>query len=106
MRRDTEDQFLACTVILGFLLIFKNSQASSPFEALNSLHLSRCERDLKPPVQMRGRPRVFSMFSTGDSDIPSSFEMNDEPALKPLQGNPAFSCVRESRGPLHLRQKT
>ena len=72
MRRDTEDQYLACTVILGFLLIFKNSQASSPFEVMNSAHLSRCERDLRSPVQMRGRPKAFSMVSTGDSDIPSS----------------------------------
>ena len=91
MRRDTEDQYLACTVILGFLLIFKNSQASSPFEVMNSVRLSRCERDLRPPVQMRGRRRAFSMISRGDSDINSSTEMNDEPALKPLQGNPAFS---------------
>ena len=32
-------------------------------------------------------PRAFSMVSTGDSDIPSSFEMKDEPAFKQLQGN-------------------
>ena len=91
VRRDTDGHFLAGTVILGFLSIFKKSQASSPFEALNSVHLSRCERDLRPPVQMRGRRRAFSMISRGDSDINSSTEMNDEPALKPLQGNPAFS---------------
>ena len=91
MRQDIKSQFLAGTVILGFLSIFKKSQASSPFEALNSPHLSRCERDLRPPVQKRGRTRAFSMVSTGDSDIPSSTEMNKEPALKPLQGNLAFS---------------
>ena len=28
--------------------------------------------------------------STGDSVIPSSFEMKYESAFKPLQGNPAF----------------
>ena len=54
MRRDTEGQFLTGTVILGFLSIFKKSQAPSPFEALNSARLSKCERDLSPPVQMRG----------------------------------------------------
>ena len=36
--------FLFCTVILGFLSIFMKSQASSPFEALNSACLSNCQR--------------------------------------------------------------
>ena len=38
--------------------------------------------------------------------MPSSCEMEDEPAFKPLQGNPSLFLVRESRYPLHLRQKT
>ena len=33
---------------------------------------------------------AFSRFSTGDSDIPSSCEMKDEPAFKALQAKPAF----------------
>ena len=32
--------------------------------------------------------------------------MKDEPAFKPLQGNPTFFCVRESRYPLYVRQQT
>ena len=36
--------FLVGTVILGFLSIFMKSQASSPFEALNSACLSKCLR--------------------------------------------------------------
>ena len=80
----------SCTVIFGFLSIFKKSQASSPFEALNYACLSRCQRDVRPPVQMKRGPRAFSGASTGDSDSPSSCEMKDEPAFKPLQGNPAF----------------
>ena len=32
--------------------------------------------------------------------------MKDEPAFKPLQGNPAIFQVRATRGPFHLRQKT
>ena len=44
--------------------------------------------------------------STGDSYMPSSCEMKDEPEFKPLQGNRAFFCVRASRGRFHLRQKT
>ena len=66
VRREIEFPFLLSTVILGFLSIFKKSQASSPFEALKSTCLSRCQRDMKPPVQMRQRPRAFPMFSTGD----------------------------------------
>ena len=48
VRKETEIQFLAGTVILGFLSIFKKSQASSSFEALNSVCISRCQRDVRP----------------------------------------------------------
>ena len=78
------------TVILVFLSIFTKSQATSPFEALNSAHLSKCQMDVRTSVQKRWRTMAFSKFSTGDSDIPSSSEMKDEPAFKPLQGKPAF----------------
>ena len=89
-RQETEVHFLVGTLILGFLSTFKKSQASSPFEALNSVCLSRCQRDVIPAVQMRRRPMPFSSVSTGDSDMPSSCEMRDEPEIKPLQGNLAF----------------
>ena len=101
----TTAHFLVETVFLGFLFILKMSQASSPLEALNSMCLSRCQRDVIPPVQMMWRHTAFSRVSTGDSDIPSSCEMKDEPEFKPLHGNPAFISVRASRGPFHLRQK-
>ena len=55
---------------------------------------------------MKRGTRVFSRFSKGDSDIPSSSEMKDEPAFKPLQGNPIFFVVRASQYPPHLRQET
>ena len=45
------------------------------------------------------------MVSTEDSDNPSSCEMKDEPAFKPLQGNPTFFRVKESRYPLHVSQQ-
>ena len=106
VRRETKHPFLVGTVILGFLSIFKKSQALSSFEALKSAHLLRCQRDVTPFVQMRQGPRAFSRVSTGDSDIPSSCEMKDEPAFKPLQGNPAFFRVRASRCPFHLKQQT
>ena len=85
LRQETEVHFLVRTVILGFLSIFKKTQALSPFEALNSMYLSRFQRDVITPVQMRWRPPAFSRVSTGDSDIPSSCEMKDEPKFKPLQ---------------------
>ena len=81
---------LVGTVILVFLSIFTKSQASSPFEALNSAHLSNSQMDLRPSVQKRLRTVAFSRVSTGDSDIPSSCEVKDEPAFKALQGKPAF----------------
>ena len=63
-------------------------------------------KDVRSPVQMRWRPRAFSMVSTGDSDIPSSCEMKDERAFNPLHANLAFFWVRASRDPIQLRQKT
>ena len=106
VRRETQFTFLVITVILGFLTILKKSQASSPFEALNSLCLSECKRDVRTPVQIRLGPRAFSRDSTGDSEIPSSCDMKDEPAFKPLQRNPAFFRVSASWCPFPLRQKT
>ena len=106
VRQETEFHFLVGTVILGFLSIFKKSQASSPYEALNSLCLLRVQSDVRPPIQMRQRPTAFSRVSTLDSDMLSSCEMKDEPEFKPLQGNCAFFLVRASWSPFHLRQKT
>ena len=90
VRQETEIHFLVGTVTLGFLSIFKKSQASSPYEALNSMCLSRVQRDVRPPVQMRRKPMASSRVSRGDSDMPSSCEMKDEPEFKPLHGNRAF----------------
>ena len=52
LRQKTPRPFLVATVILGFLPNFNKSQASSPFASLNSACLSRCQRDVVPPVQM------------------------------------------------------
>ena len=89
LRQETKAHFLVGTVILGFLFIFKKSQASSPFEALNSVCLSRYQSDVIPPIQMRRRTMAFSRVSTGDSDIALSYEMKHEPEFKPAR-NPAF----------------
>ena len=90
VRQETKAHFLVGTVILGFLSIFKKSQASSLFEAWNSVCLSRYQNDVILPIQMRRRTTAFSRASTGDSDIPSSCVMKEEPKFKPPQGNPAF----------------
>ena len=70
------------------------SHASSPFEALNSMCLSIYERYVRPPVEMRWGSRDFSRVSTGDSDIPLTRGMKDEPAIKSLQGNLDLFRVR------------
>ena len=72
--------FLFDTVIMRFLTILKNCQASSTFEAVNSRWLSSCQRHVRSLFEMKWRPRAFSRVSTGDSDILSSCDMNDEHA--------------------------
>ena len=65
-RHETHSTFLVTTVILGFLSIFNKSQASSHFEALNSACLSRCQRDIRPPVHMRWEPRLSLVSPRGN----------------------------------------
>ena len=77
VRQEREFHFLVGTLILVFLSIFKKSQVSSPYEVLNSVCLSRVQRDVRHPVQMRQPPRAFSRVSMGDSGMPSSFGMKD-----------------------------
>ena len=97
LRQETEVHFLVGTMILGFLHIFKKSQASSLYEAFNSVCLSRCHRDVRPTVEMRLGPRAFTREFMEYSDIPLYCQMKFEPAFKPLQANPTFFRVRESR---------
>ena len=54
---------------------------------------------------MRRAPRVFSRVANGDSYMASSCTMKDEPAFKPLQGNPTFVRDRASQFPLYLRKQ-
>ena len=88
--REAKRPLLVGTAILVFLSIFTKCQATSPFEALNSAHLSKSQIDVRSSVQKRLRTTAFSRVSTGDSDIPSSCEMKDDPVFKALQGKPAF----------------
>ena len=106
VRWETQGPFPVATGILGFLLIFKGSQASSPFEALDSAFLLSCKRDVRPPVEMRWGTRPFPNVSTGDSDIPSCCETKDEPEFKSVQGNQHLFRVRAYWCPFLFRQKT
>ena len=90
LSREAKRPLLVGTVILVFLSIFTKSQASSPFEALNSAQLSKSQMDVRSYVQKTLRTMAFSRVSRGDSDIPSSCEMKDEPTFKVLLEKPAF----------------
>ena len=70
--REAKRPLLVGTVILVLVSIFTKSEASSPFEALNSAHLSKSQMDVRPSVQKTLRTMSFSRVSTGDSHIPSS----------------------------------
>ena len=88
--REAKRPLLVCTVILVFLSIIMKSQASSTFEVLKSAHLSKSQMDVRPSVQKRLRTVAFSRVATGESDIPTSCEMKDEPTFKAVLGKPAF----------------
>ena len=90
VKRKAKPPLLVGTVMLGFQSIFMKSQGSSPFEALNLVRLLRCQMDVSHPVLKSWSPRAFSNGSTGYSNNPSSCEMKDKPAFKPLQRNLAF----------------
>ena len=80
VKREFRSLFLFDKVILGFLTILKNYQASSTFEAVNSTWLSSLQNLLRPIFEMQWRARAFCRVSTGDSEILSFCDMNDEHA--------------------------
>ena len=65
--RKAKCSLLVGTIILVFLSIFTNSQESTTFEAMNSAHLSMCQKDVRPSLQKWWRTMAFSRVSTGDS---------------------------------------
>ena len=72
----------------GIPINFKDESSFVSFGSLELREPLEVSRDVKPPVQMTWGTRVSSRISTQDSDIPSSCQMKDETAFKPLQGNP------------------
>ena len=91
---------------IGIPINFQEESSLFSFGSLDLREPLEVSRDVRPPVHMTRGTRVSSRISTQESDIPSSCQMKDEPAFKPLQGNPTLFLVRESRYPLHLRHNT
>ena len=63
MRREAKRHLFVGTLILGFLSIFTNSQASSPFEAWTP-HASRCVKGMSGPLSRKGRVLGLSLVSS------------------------------------------
>ena len=80
VRQETQCPLPVTTVILGYPSIFKRSQELSLFEPFKSACLLSSPKDVSSSVEMRCGPRAYSRVYTGDSDIPSPWEMKDEPA--------------------------
>ena len=68
--REAKLRLLVGTVILVFLSSFTKTQASSPFEVLNSAQFSKSQMDVRPSVQKTLRTMALCSVSTWDSDIP------------------------------------
>ena len=90
---------------IGIAINFQDESGLGTFSSTELHGPLEMSRNVRPPVQMRMGPRAFARDCTEVSDIPLSCEMKDERAFKPLQGNPTFCPVRESRYPLHMRQQ-
>ena len=91
---------------IGFIINFQEESGIVTFLSIELCVPVAVSRDVRPCVLMRRGPRSFSRDCTEDSDIPLSYEMKDEAAFKPPQGNATFFRVRTSRYPLYLRQQT
>ena len=53
VRQETQGPFPVATGILGFISIFKRSQALSASEAMTSASLSICHRGVTLPIEMK-----------------------------------------------------
>ena len=91
---------------IGIPIHFHKGSGIVTFSSIELCMPLEVSRDVRPPVQMRRGPSVYSSISTQDSDLPSSGQRKDEPAFKPLQGYPTFLRFRASRGPFPMGQKT
>ena len=90
---------------IGIPINFQEESGLGTFLSIKLRGPLEVSRNVRPPVQMRLGPMAFFRDCREDSDIPLFCEMKNEPAFKPLQGNPTFFRFRESRYPLHVRQQ-
>ena len=74
---------------------FRNTDIRGPLEVSS---------DVRPPVEMIW-DIGFYLGTAQNIDIPLSCEKKNEPAFKPLKGNPTFFRFRESRYPLYVTQQ-
>ena len=91
---------------IGIAIRFQEESGRVTFRSIELHEPLKVSRDVRPRLQESRGTKILSRVSTEDSDIPSSCEMKDEPAFKPLQGNPTLFLVSESRYPLYLRKQT
>ena len=103
LRQEAQGPFPVATGILGCLSVFKRSQATSPFEALNSAWLSSFPRDVRPPVEMRRGTRAFARVATGVQTSLHLERCKTSLHSNHCMGNQALFHVRASRCPFHLR---
>ena len=104
MKQETEVHFLVGTVILGFLSNFKNSKTSSPFVALKSLCLWRCQSDVIPLSRWGGDLRLSLGSPQGIQTSLHLVTWNTSLNLSHCKEIRPFLC-HASRGTFHLRQK-
>ena len=71
---------------IGIPIHFKEEPSIITLRSIEFCVPLKVSKGCEALVQMRHRPMAFSSVSTGDSEKPSSCEMKDEPAFKPLQG--------------------
>ena len=90
---------------IGILINFQEMSGLSTFCSTELRGHLEVSRDVRPTVLRRLGPRAVSRDGAEYSHIPLYCEMIDDPVFKPLQGNPTFVRVRESRYPLHVRQQ-
>ena len=104
VKQETKVHFLVGTVLLGFLSIFKKSKASSPFEALNSVCLSRCQSVWFPLSRWSGDLRLSLGYPQGVKTSLHLVTWNTSLNLSHCREiRPSLS--QASGGTFHLRQK-
>ena len=105
MRSDNEDHLLFDTVILWFLTIFQNCQASSSLKQWNPRG-SRIVKGMWGPFSSWGGDLGLSVESLQGTQTSFHLWYERWECMKPLHENLAFFRIRAYRGPFRLKHKT